>query len=407
MKKIKKLINTPLYSLYLGHFLAQFDSAFMIMVIPLLSKTLFLESNNLISSSLKSYGFIPLSALLKLFGGIFFSWCLFKHEAGKIFRYSLFSLGCLGILFGVLGTTSISSTPLIVVCLISIGLFKFFLSAEKAASLLYLLEDDTSNSHSIFFYQFVSLGAFTLSGCIFQFFDINRILANIPILYFFLGCLFILICWFKIPSSNKKPKDPITFHSCINLLQNHYWLFLSLILLFGIDQFTYLFAMNLSGTLYESFHPSYPLKEMNFFFLLIDFALLPIIGTFFKNKDPFLALKNNLYSQIIVYPIGLYYLTRCSIVGFFFWRVLFILLGLVFSLSLMRIIKNHLDRSLLFTIFIAKSIGTLAITSPLLSVLITTFFQRSLQLSPYLVLIGISTCGLFFSKVLHQRARFS
>lgn len=394
MNKINKLNFTYPWAFYLGHFLTQLDTSFLVFGIPIFASYCIQDPVMTFDAIFKAYGIVPLSAMIKLISGIFFGFFLSNFNSRKLFYFSLFAMGLFAIFFGVNRFLKCTSSLYMAFGLFSFCLFKFFIASEKASSLFMILGSEKKGTYSVFFYQLSTLLAFFLTGWLFYAVDIEVVLEHLYLIYLILGVSFILIAFTRKDPVNEEEIKKISFLEFIKSVCKNLNIIGFLSILCGIDQITFFFAMNVSPVMYQIYHPQEGLHLLNLVMLVVDLALLPVLTVFTKNMDPYKSLKINLMIQLFFFPLALVLLTNCHLSTLITIRIASIVIGLSYSISMINFLKSYLSRSVLFLIFIAKSLGTLLIMTPLLGAIFSNFLkQKNLPVS-ITIFVLLSLVGL-------------
>ena len=378
MLKSKPFPIKDSFSYYFSHFLTQIDSALITIGIPTLSYSLLSNYGFNLKELAAIFLLVPLQALGKLTGGFFYGLIVNRVGVYRAILYCLLLTGGLAMSLSISlhAWQTIDLPPLIPAAFFL--LLKASIHAEKAFNLMVVIDESSySFRPSIPYYQFFSLLAVLITGFFFYFFEPRINLKFLGNAYAIFGILFVIAGLMRLKGLNRESLNKIPFKNYLKLILDHRNLILFCSIIFGIDQFSYQAAINLTTTIFfQHEKPWLPISLLNCLFILLEISLLPIISKWLQSRD-----QDNTFIPLITalglgIPLCLFLCQFASFPLFFSLRMLLIILGLSYSLLMMGFLKNYLPKEGFLGIFISKSLGSILIATPLIQAMLFSFSRK-------------------------------
>lgn len=401
MPKSKLFCSKNALSYYLSHFLTQMDSALISVGIPTLSYSLLVNYGYDLKEVSSVFLLIPLNSIGKLIGGFFYGLVVsylgvFKAIVMCLFLTGLMALGLSLSLFA----WQTSHIPAIIP-LAFFFMLKSSIQSEKAFNLLSVID---SRSHdlqpSIYLYQLFSLLAVLSTGLFFYFFEPVLNVKFLGNAYAIFGLLFVFLGLIRLSCYQEKIPEKIDLKNYVNMIIKNKNLLIFCAIIFGIDQFSYQAAVNLSTTFF--FHQNaclIPISLLNALFILLEILLLPFVSKWMESKAKTLFFIEMIPFVVSSILVCLFFCQMAPFELFIAIRVILIILGLSYSLLMMSFLKNFLPKEGFYAIFISKAIGSIAIASPIVQLTLFTFSKNYLIAPLFLTL---SVLFLIFRRYLNN-----
>lgn len=321
---------------FLGNLLDHYSSAVFCLSVPLLMPFFFPHSS-ISEQIIKAFSLFPLTVITKPLGAIFFSYLSQKKspEFSLKISYCGMALTCLS--FALIPLRASSDT--VYIFLMSSRLLQgFFSSGETICGAMYVLDQTCEKRKGLAsgFYDACSLAGYVVASFLIYHFQINHLFENHWRILFLLGTLSVLPAFFlKKPSY--APEDNIQAPvKLINALQ--------IIIVTGLSYafFSLCFVFTSTpGVLYKT-NQTHLITKHTTYLLLIDLMLLPLCGLISRKIPYTQMMRVSLFLALILVPFFLFSAEQLCSSQLLILRLLFTILGAIFSSGVFRFCKDTL-----------------------------------------------------------------